>query len=256
MWSEGHYPAIAEVLMPVARALVDACAISAGQEVLDVAAGTGNVAVVAAEEGASVVASDLTPTLIDLGRARSAEAGLDIEWVEADAEALPFEDARFDCVTSTFGAMFAPRPEVVARELFRVVRPGNTVGMANWTPEGFQGQLFARRSRYGPALPEGVPAPGEWGREEVVQERFEGLAGTLSLERRTVPFEAESPEALWSFFEENAGPAVLARKMLPAERYGEMREDGLALIREWNKASDGSVVIDAEYLLVVARRRG
>jgi ribosomal protein L17 len=138
MWSEGNYPAIAEVLMPVARALVDACAISAGQEVLDVAAGTGNVAVVAAEEGASVVASDLTPTLIDLGRARSAEAGLDIEWVEADAEALPFEDARFDCVTSTFGAMFAPRPEVVARELFRVVRPGNTVGMANWTPEGFQ----------------------------------------------------------------------------------------------------------------------
>ncbi len=256
MWSEGNYPAIAEVLMPVARALVDACAISAGQEVLDVAAGTGNVAVVAAEEGASVVASDLTPTLIELGRARSGEAGLEIEWVEADAEALPFEDARFDCVTSSFGAMFAPRPEVVARELFRVVRPGNTVGMANWTPEGFQGQLFSRRGRYGPPLPEGVPAPSEWGREEVVRERFEGLAGTVELERRTVPFEAESPEALWSFFAENAGPAVVARKMLAADSYAEMREDGLALIREWNTAGDGSVVIDAEYLLVVARRRG
>ncbi len=256
MWSEGNYPAIAEVLMPVARALVDACAISAGQEVLDVAAGTGNVAVVAAEEGASVVASDLTPALIELGRVRSAEAGLDIEWVEADAEALPFEDARFDCVTSSFGAMFATRPEVVGREMFRVVRPGNTVGMANWTPEGFQGQLFARRNRYGPPLPEGVPAAGEWGREEVVQERFEGLAGTLSLERRTVPFQAESPEALWSFFEENAGPAVVARKMLPAERYAGMREDGIALVREWNAAGDGSVCIDAEYLLVVARRRG
>ncbi len=256
MWSEGNYPAIAEVLLPVARALVDACAISAGQELLDVAAGTGNVAVLAAEEGASVVASDLTPALIELGRARSAEAGLDIEWAEADAEALPFEDARFDCVTSSFGAMFAPRPEVVAREMFRVVRPGNTVGMANWTPEGFQGQLFARRSRYGPPLPEGVPPAGDWGREEVVRERFDGLAATVDLERRTVPFEAESPEALWSFFEENAGPAVMARKMLPETTYAEMREDGLALVREWNTAGDRSVVIDAEYLLVVARRRG
>ena len=255
VWSEGDYSALALLLEPAARELVEACAISAGQEVLDVAAGTGNVAVVAAEEGAAVVASDLTPALIDQGRSRSVEAGLDIEWVEADAERLPFEDGRFDCVTSCFGAMFAPRPQLVASELFRVVRPGNTVGMANWTPDGFQGALFGVQSRYAPPA-EGVPPATDWGSEEVVCDRFDGLAATIDFSRRTLTFRFDSPEGMWAFFASNAGNAVTARKVLPPERWEELSHEMVRLFSDWNTATDGSLAIDAEYLLVVARRGG
>src|SRR4051812_9851204 len=171
-WGLGDYARIAELILPVSRALVDACAISAGQEVLDVAAGNGNLAVLAAEEGARVVASDFAPAQVELGRARTAAEGLDVEWVIADAEELPFGDARFDCAASVFGAMFAPRPERVAEELFRVVKAGGTVGMANWGPYGAQGEMFECMSKYGPQLPEGVPNTREWGVEEVVQERL------------------------------------------------------------------------------------
>src|SRR3954468_23710792 len=127
----GDYARIAELILPVSRALVDACFISAGQEVLDVAAGNGNLTVVAGEEGASVVASDFSAGQVELGKARTQQEGLDVEWVLADAEELPFEDARFDCAASVFGAMFGPRPDKVAAEMFRVVKPGGTVGMAN-----------------------------------------------------------------------------------------------------------------------------
>src|SRR3954468_16841067 len=127
-WGLGDYAKVAELILPVSRALVDACAISAGQEVLDVAAGNGNLTVLAGEEGASVVASDFAPGQVELGRARTEAEGLDVEWVVAAAEELPFEDARFDCVASVFGAMFAPRPDRVASELFRVVKAGGTVG--------------------------------------------------------------------------------------------------------------------------------
>jgi ubiquinone/menaquinone biosynthesis C-methylase UbiE len=165
---------------------VDACAISAGQEVLDVAAGSGNLAVLAAREGAAVVASDLTPAMLELGRMRTEGERLGVEWVEADAEALPFEDERFDCAASVFGAMFAPRPEVAARELVRVVRPGGTIGMANWTPAGFSGQWFQVAAGYGPPFPEDLPTPIEWGREEIVREPFEGLAVSIRIEPRLV----------------------------------------------------------------------
>ncbi|MGI8441218.1 MAG: class I SAM-dependent methyltransferase [Thermoleophilaceae bacterium] len=228
---------------------------SAGQEVLDVAAGNGNVAVLAAEEGAAVVASDLTPAMVELGRARTAAEGLDVEWVEADAEALPFDDGSFDCVTSCFGAMFAPRPEVVASELFRVVRPGNTVGMANWTPEGFFGRSSAVARRYQP-LPAGVPAPILWGDEDTVRARFEGLAGRVAFERRTLPFASGSAEELWDFFTSHAGPQVVARETMDAEDYAELTRESLAIVREHNMATDGSLLIELEYLLVVARRRG
>ncbi len=255
VWSAGNYPEIARRIEPAARALVDACAISAGQEVLDVAAGTGNVAVLAAREGASVVASDLTPALIEQGRTRAEAEGLDIEWIEADAEGLPFEDARFDCVTSSFGAMFAPRPDVVARELFRVVRPGGTVGMVNWTPTGFQGRMFAITRSYAPTVG-GVPRPTEWGEEDAVRQRFEGLAASVELDRGTVRWEFDSLEAMGSFFEENAGPAVMAKRAMPADDYESMTRETLELAREVNGARDGSVAIDAEYLVVAARKRG
>jgi ubiquinone/menaquinone biosynthesis C-methylase UbiE len=145
VWGLGEYRELSRMLEPVALELCDACAVSAGQEVLDVGAGDGNFALAAAREGAAVVASDLSPGMVERGRERSRAEGFEIEWVEADAEDLPFNDARFDCVGSVFGAMIAPRPELVARELFRVVRPGGTVGMTAWTPRSFAHRAIQHR---------------------------------------------------------------------------------------------------------------
>lgn len=254
-WSLGDYSKLAAILEPASRELVDACAVSAGQEVLDVAAGTGNFAVLAAREGARVVASDLTPALIERGRERSAAEGLAVEWVEADAEDLPFEDGRFDCAASSFGAMFAPRPEVAARELIRVVRAGGTVGMANWTPESFPGQMFALSARYVPAE-EGLPRPVDWGVEEIARARFTGLAASIELGRRQLPFEFESPEGAFAFFDENAGPQIAMRKVLDEDRYAAMRAEFIELVERFGRSADGPVAIQAEYLLVVARKAG
>jgi SAM-dependent methyltransferase len=253
LWSLGDYSQIEKFTLTASQALVDACAVSAGQEVLDVAAGTGNFALLAAAEGASVVASDLTPHLIERGRQRTEEEGVSIEWVEADAEELPFEDARFDCTASVFGAMFAPRPRVVAEELFRVTRPGNTVGMANWTPEGFNGRVFQAMNELLPR-PDGISAPIDWGSEDTVRERFDGLAGSIEFERRHAPLEFESVDALIEFFQ-NAGPQAAARQAL-GDRYPEAEELFRKTIAEFNQAEGGAVNIQSEYLLVVARRRG
>lgn len=255
VWSLGNYAELARLIEPAATAVVDACAISAGQEVLDVAAGNGNAALAAAREGAAVVASDLTPAMLELGRERSEAEGLDIEWVEADAEELPFEDDRFDCVVSVFGAMLAPRPERVAAELFRVARPGAAIGMANWTPDGFQGRNFAIGNRYAPG-PEEVPPSAEWGRPEVVEERFAGLATRVDFETRSMRFEFESPEVMGEWFERNLGPAVAARRAMPADVQEAVDAEMTDLVAEFNRATDGSVAIDGEYLLVVARKRG
>src|SRR3954463_464761 len=178
MWGLGDYTELSEALRPAAEALADACAVSAGQEVLDVAAGDGNFATACARGGASVVASDLSPGMIERGRARSEREGYEIEWVEADAESLPFEDGRFDCAGSVFGAMIAPRPRQVAEELFRVVRPGGTVGMTAWTPDSAAVELFSMGRRSQPAPPE-LPKLEEWGDEDTVRERFDGLAGRI-----------------------------------------------------------------------------
>jgi ubiquinone/menaquinone biosynthesis C-methylase UbiE len=255
MWSRGDYARIAERIESAAREVVDRCAISAGQEVLDVAAGNGNAAVLAAREGAAVVASDLTPAMVELGRARTEGEGLDVEWVVADAEELPFEDERFDCVTSVFGAMFAPRPEVVAREMFRVVRPGNTVGMANWTPEGFNGRFFTLGRGFAPPPPQDMPDPLDWGREEVVRERFAALAGLILVEPHVVRWRFAGRDEAYRFFADT-GPSASLMEVLDDEARGRFRDEFVALVDEWNGADDGSVEIDAEYLLVVARRRG
>jgi SAM-dependent methyltransferase len=254
-WGLGDYAKIAALILPVSRALVDACAISAGQEVLDVAAGNGNLTVVAGEEGASVVASDLAPAQVELGRARTAQEGLDVEWVIADAEELPFEDDRFDCAASVFGAMFAPRPERVAKELFRVVKPGGTVGMANWGPYGSQGELFECMSKHGPPLPEGIPNPRDWGIEEVVQERLGPYASSLQLERVSAHWEFDSYEHAMQTFG-SAGPSAAARAAMSDEQRQRMLEAALEVMARHNKADDGRVVVDPEYLQVVARKRG
>ena len=217
-------------------------------------AGTGNLALLAAAEGASVVASDLTPKLMERGQERAAAEGVDIEWVEADAEELPFDEDRFDCTASVFAAMFAPRPERVASELFRVTRPGNTVGMANWVPDGFSGRMFGLFNDFTPR-PEEIPAPVEWGRESVVEQRFDGLVGTLEMERRTVPIDFDSVDTMLSMMEKN-GPQVAMKQSLGPEVYDEAMRQFRELVGEFNEADDGSVKIRSEYLLVVARKRG
>ncbi|MEA2411009.1 MAG: hypothetical protein QOC77_1570 [Thermoleophilaceae bacterium] len=254
-WGLGDYARIAALLLPVSRALVDACAISAGQEVLDVAAGNGNLTVLAGEEGASVVALDFAPAQVELGRARTTQEGLDVEWVVADVEELPFEDDRFDCAASVFGAMFGPRPDRVASELFRVVKPGGTVGMANWGPYGSQGELFECMGKYGPPLPEGVPNPREWGLEPVVEERLGPYASSLQLERASTHWEFDSYEHAMQTFG-SAGPSAAAREAMSEEQRQRLLEEALEVMKRHNKADDGRVVVDPEYLQVVARKRG
>jgi ubiquinone/menaquinone biosynthesis C-methylase UbiE len=253
-WSLGNYSEVARLTWDAAVELVEACAISAGQEVLDVAAGNGNLALLAAREGAAVVASDLTPRMVELGRERSAAEGYEIEWVVADVEELPFEDGRFDCAASVFGAMFAPRPEAAASEMFRVVRPGGTVGLASWTPDSFQGKSFAMGNRYVP-MPEGVPPSTLWGDEEAVRQRLDRLAASISFERRAIPLVFESVQAFEDFVQ-NVGPSVARRQAVEPEVRERMREEFHELVREFNRAGDGSVRIDSEYLVVVARKRG
>jgi ubiquinone/menaquinone biosynthesis C-methylase UbiE len=254
-WGLGDYAKIAALILPVSRALVDACAISAGQEVLDVAAGNGNLTVCAGEEGASVVASDFAPAQVELGRARTEAEGLDVEWVVADAEELPFEDDRFDCAASVFGAMFAPRPDKVAKELFRVVKPGGTVGMANWGPYGSQGELFELMARYGPALPEGVPSPRDWGIEDIARERLEPYASSLHLERASTRWEFDSFEHAMQTFG-SAGPSAAARAALSEEQRQQLGAEAYELMQRHNQAGDGRVVVEPEYLQIVARKRG
>ncbi len=252
-WSMGEYSALSEMLRPAAEALADACAVSAGQEVLDVAAGDGNFAVACAAEGASVIASDLAPGMVEKGRARTEAQGYEIEWIEADAEDLPFEDGRFECVGSVFGAMIAPRPDVVARELFRVTRPGNTVGMTAWMPGSRACEMFQVGRKYAP--PSDLPAHEEWGRDDVVRDRFEGLAHSVETERRSLPWKADSPQEFVERMERHAPMQVAAKAQMPPEDYARMREDFLALAREW-AGGDRPFEVDVDYLVIVARRPG
>jgi ubiquinone/menaquinone biosynthesis C-methylase UbiE len=253
IWGLGDYSLISRVLRPAAVALCDACAVSAGQEVLDVAAGDGNFALACAHEGARVVASDIAPVMVERGRARSDAEGYAIEWVEADAEELPFDDASFDCVGSVFGAMLAPRPEVAAGELFRVVRPGGTVGMTAWTPESFAGQQFAIGRKYAPSQPD-QPLAVEWGAEETIRERFHGLTARVELDKRTLAMEAGTPEELVAKTFASAGSWENARRTLPRERFEAMEQEAIELVR--SRGGDGPVRIDNEYVVIVARRRG
>jgi ubiquinone/menaquinone biosynthesis C-methylase UbiE len=252
IWSQGDYPQIARETMAVAETLAVAVGAQAGISLLDVAAGDGNVAVAAARRGASVAAIDIAPQMVELGRQRCAAEELPVRWSEGDAEDLPFVAGSFDCVASSFGAMFAPRPGQAAAELFRVVRPGGTVGLANWTPEGFIGRLAATIASQLPQPPLQVPAPTAWGVEDVVRERLEPYAAEIIIARRTVPFVHDSVQELLGFYEACNGPLVAARALL-RDRYPELRADIRRLIEDSNGAGAGRVEIDSEYLLVLAR---
>ena len=255
LWALGEYERLAVTLRPAARELVLAAGISAGQRVLDVAAGTGNVAVEAAALGARVTASDITPQLVEHGRSRARRDRLAIDWEVADVTALPQDDGAVDVVTSAFGAMFAtPVPRVIA-ELARVLRPGGVLAMANWVPEGPVAELFALLGRYGPRPPADTPAPTEWGREEVVRERLADAFAAVTIERRALRSIYPDAAALWHFHAENAPPVVALLRTLDADRRHELVRRWIALADELLPRWHGEVLYAPEYALVVARRR-
>lgn len=255
-WALGDYHTFAKRLVwEIGPVLVSACGIGPGQRVLDVAAGTGNVAIRAAEAGASVVASDLTPENFAAGRREAQAHGVELEWVEADAEDLPFPDGSFDVVTSSFGAMFAPNHQRVADELVRVCRPGGTIGMANFTPEGLAGELFGLVARHAPPPPDDAVPPILWGNEDHVRTLFGERFASLLLTRATYVERAASPSEYADLFTHAFGPIVALRSAL-GERASELDR---ALFDFAERASrpgpDGTAEYEYEYLLVVARRR-
>jgi SAM-dependent methyltransferase len=252
VWALGDYAAVAERFESVARATVEACDVGPGDRVLDAAAGNGNVAVVAAQAGATVTAADFTPELVASGRDRTAALGLDITWDEADVEGLPYPDAAFDVVASVFGAMFAPRPDLAAAELFRVVRPGGLVALTAWTPDGFTGQVTALLGEYVPA-PLIAAEPTAWGIEGTLRRRLAPYADDVRLSRGTVVWEFRSLEELMGWLEASFGALIAAREQV-GERYPQLRERLVGLIENWNRATDGTIRVPAAYLLVVARR--
>jgi SAM-dependent methyltransferase len=246
-WSAGDYDAMMrqEGLYDVGSRLVKTVGVQSGEDVLDVACGTGNATIPAAETGARVTGLDLTPAMLQKARERA--AGLAIEWVEGDAEELPFEDGRFDVVFSTFGCMFAPRHEVVADEIARVLRPDGRFGLCTWTPSGVIGEFFRIVGGYFPPDPSYVDPPLGWGEEDRVRELFEGTGIELSFSREVSTIRHESPEAAVECYATKFGPVVLARAALD-DRWPALRADLLELF----VAHDA--VLPAEYLVIQGRR--
>ncbi len=257
MWASGDYPSMVETfLLPLGPRLVDACGIGPGMRVLDVAAGTGNASIPAAQRGAGVTASDLTPELLEAGRDRAEAAGVELEWVEADAEWLPFADDSFDVVMSSIGAMFAPHHRAVADELVRVCAPGGTIGLLSWTPEGMLGALFRTIGPFAPPPPAGAQPPPLWGSEEHVRDLFGDRAQWNSVERDVLDITAfERPRDYGEFFKARYGPTIGIRAN--AERNGRAAEfDGAldAFCEEWNVGTADAARFEMEYLIAVGTR--
>jgi SAM-dependent methyltransferase len=253
MWTQGDYPAVASLLEPYAQQLAEACRIQAGTAALDVAAGTGNFAIAAAERGAKVTATDMTPHMIELGRARTEDAGWQIGWVDGDAEALPFPDAAFDLVASVFGAMFAAQPDLVVRELFRVCRGGGTVAMANYSREGFLGGMAALFERYSSRrLADNVPSPFDWGEEEVVRTRFGPHAWRVLVEPGTITWRFDSVDALLEFWERTNAPTIALRMTVEPDQYAAFQRDARQLMHDLNFTSGEGVELRSSYLNVLA----
>jgi len=243
-------------LLPLGPRLVEACGIGPGMRVLDVATGTGNASIPAAERGAEVTASDLTPELFEAGRRRAESAGVELDWVEADAENLPFEDESFDVVMSCIGAMFAPRHEAVADELVRVCRRGGTIGLLSWTPEGMLGALFRTMGTFAAPPPPGAQPPPLWGSEEHLRSLMGERVEWRMLEREVLEITAFAhPREYGEHFKERYGPTIATRAN--ADKNGLADDFDAALDRfsdEWNRGTNEAARFEKEYLLAVGNR--
>lgn len=253
-WTAGDFGQIARYYTKDAEDFVKSLELKPGIKVLDVACGTGNTAIPAARAGAEVTGVDLAPNLVEQARENAQREGLKAQFDEGDAEALPYNDASFDLVVTMFGAMFAPRPELVAAELKRVCRPGGLIAMANWTPTGFIGNMFKTTSAHVPP-PAGMRSPVLWGVEETVRERFgEGIAKLeteLQMVRFAFPF---SPAEVVEHFRLYYGPTQKAFGALDEKAQAALRQDLEKLWTTHNQATDGTTAVDSEYLKVRAIR--
>jgi ubiquinone/menaquinone biosynthesis C-methylase UbiE len=253
-WASGDYAVVGTTLQIVGESLCEAMDLRAGSSVLDVAAGNGNATLAAARRWCEVTSTDYVPALLERGRERAAAEDLlgQIVFQEADAEALPYADKRFDAVVSTFGCMFAPNAGRVAHEMIRVCRPGGQVGMANWTPEGYIGNLFKTIGKHVPP-PAGVKSPALWGSRDFIAELFEAQ-GTVRADVRQYVFRYRSPEHMLDTFRTFYGPVLKAFAALDTEKQAALAADLLALIARFNRADDGTVVLPSDYLQVVFTR--
>lgn len=252
-WSSGDYAVIGTTLQIVGEELCEALDLRPGDRVLDVAAGNGNVSLAAARRWCDVVSTDYVPALLERGRERAKAERLDIEFQEADAEALPFPDESFDTVVSTFGVMFTPDQDRAAAELVRVCRRGGKIGLASWTPEGFIGQLFKTIVRHLPPPP-GVRSPVLWGTRERLAELFGPHAASIGSARRQFVFRYRSPGHLLDTFKTWYGPVLKTFDALAPEARPALDRDLLDLVGRFNRSPDGSVAVPSEYLETVVTR--
>jgi SAM-dependent methyltransferase len=255
LWSAGDWDGFSRHVAPVGIRVLDGLDLGPGVELLDVGTGSGaTVAIPAALRGAKVVGSDITPVLLEHARRRAEEAGVAVEWVEADAQELPFGDASFDRVTSTFGAMFAPDHRRAAAELVRVCRPGGTVAMATWANEGFAGELFKLSGTFMPPPPGGVQPPQLWGVEAHIAEMFAAAGAQAGVERETVVFQWPSVAAAVRDYANEFGPIVMLRGVLePQGRWPEYLDAFTRLVARFDEGT-GTARIRAEYLVITVRR--
>jgi SAM-dependent methyltransferase len=253
-WASGDYGAVAALIQPIAESLVQAADLSAGARVLDVAAGTGNASIAAARCGCRVTSTDFVPALLARGRERAEAEHMPMDFDVADAEDLPYPDGSFDAVLSVVGAMFAPDQERVAAELTRVCRSGGTIAMANWTPDGFIGEMFRAVGRRVPPPP-GIRGPVEWGSPARLQELISDRVIELRMRPRTFVFRFESPEHFADYFRAHYGPTVKAFEALGERDAKLLHDDLVVLAARWNMAIDGTAKIPADYIEALAVRR-
>ncbi|HEX7328483.1 MAG TPA: class I SAM-dependent methyltransferase [Casimicrobiaceae bacterium] len=255
-WASGDFAIVGVTLQIVGESLAEAAEVRADERVLDVAAGNGNATLAAARRFARVTSTDYVPALLDKGRARAQADGLEVRFLEADVEDLPFADGSFDVVVSTFGAMFAPDQQRTAREMMRVLRPGGRIGMANWTPAGFIGRLFKVVGAHVPP-PAGLVSPALWGSEAHVAGLFGTEAARIRAERRVFNFRYRSPAHWVQVFRDYYGPTHKAFAALDTARQGALERDLIALLDESNTAGSASLVVPGEYLeIVVTKENG
>jgi ubiquinone/menaquinone biosynthesis C-methylase UbiE len=253
-WSSGDYAVIGTTLQIVGEELCEALDVRSGQKVLDVAAGNGNASLAAARRWCDVVATDYAPSLLERARERAAAERLNIEFHEADAEALPFQDGSFDVVVSTFGVMFTPDQDRAAAEMIRVCKPGGKIGLANWTPDGFIGQLFKTIGKHVPPAP-GTKSPALWGTQTRIAELFEQRTTSVEFAARNFVFRYRTPAHWLEVFKTYYGPVLKTFGALEAAAQAALQRDLMDLIDRFNRSGDGSMVVPSEYLEIVITRK-